>query len=345
MHGFVAFLGMIETNHSTFEISRKKLVEFPETMRLGTPIFLWDKGERLPLPDWAKAHIWLGWWCRKLQIEGARVLAVAVLPTRELATAFVGLGSLLAGSQLFRGGFSWGDFRDLPPGSEVFWKTPADNTRYEGVVLEGENSNLVPVKIRKGKRRDIDAIWSFSASKFAECLFSEENLPTERRSAAMENAMRLHGDLGLDTNPRWIWTAGHEAHIVTNQTRFWESLSNLQIGVQNSAPVPFIDVLSAARGNDRTLAKLRITSVGHVSERDEPLTILDGDFACGRIRQFDSGNVLMLLDRAEYTADIHNELLDAYNMTQELSSEASQDLPTRFPPGVELSVFVLPSGR
>lgn len=320
-------------------------MEFPETMGLGDSIYLWDADERVPLPDWAKAQIWLGWWCRKLQLEGARVLAVAVLPTRELATAFVGLGCLLAGAQLFRGGFSWGDFRTLPPGSEVFWKTPTDNTRYEGVVLEGANSNLVPVKIRKGRRRDIDAIWSFSASKFAECLFSEENLPTVRRTAAMENAMWLHENLGLETSPRWIWTSGHEAHILTNQTRFWESLANLQIGVQNSAPVPFVDVLSAARGNDRTLAKLRITSVGHVPERDVPLTILDGDLACGRIRQLDSGNVLMLLDRAEYTADIHNELLDAHNVAQEPPPEASLDLPTRFPSGVELTVFVLPSGR
>lgn len=314
-------------------------------MKIGTPIFLWDGDEKLPMPDWAIAQIWLGWWCRKLQLTGNRMLAVAVLPTRELAAAFVGLGCLLAGAQLFRGSFSWGDFRNLPPGSEVFWKTPADNTRYEGVVLEGKDSNLVPVKIRKGRKRDIDAVWSFSSSKFAECLFSEENLPTERRTVAMENAMRFHGNLGLDTNPRWIWTAGQEAHIVTNQTRFWEPLMNLQIGVQNLAPVPFADVLSAASSNDRILAKLRITSVGYVPGRDVPLTVLDGDHACGRVRQFDSGNVLMLLDRVEYAADIHNELLSALNVAQALPAESLVDLPTHFPPGVELTAFVLPTSQ
>lgn len=313
-------------------------------MAFHQPIYLLDNNEKVQLPDWAKAYLWLGWWCRKLQLEHARLLVVSVLPTRNLAAAFAGLGCLLAGAQQFCDGFKWQDFRNLPPGSEVFWKVLNSNTKYGGIVLEPTDGDADLVSVRITTRINKGTTWSFSPSKFVECLFSQENLPTPRGTLAMENAMLLHQRLGLETKPRWIWTAGAEAQVVTNQTKFREALTRLQIGVQGTAAVPFEDVLCAPRDGDK-LTKLRVLSVNHAFVKDVPVTILDGEAAFDQRDEIESGNVLILLERTEYTAEIHNYLLDLRNWAEAPSLVVLQDMPSHFPPGIELAAFVIPKSR
>jgi len=323
-------------------------VEFPESMALCHPFFIRDGDVEIPLPEWAKAEIWLGWWCRRLQLERDRLVVTAVLPDRNLAAAFAGLGCLLAGAQLFQSGLTWDIFRALPKGTEIFWRERGSQKRYEGSILEqnGWPADTVPVQIIKGRRRsDVGSTFGFSRNWFNDCIFSEERLPAENRSKAMDSALGLHRSLGLETNPRWIWTAGAEGRILTSQSRFHEALMGLRIGVQGSDPVLLGDALCMASDNDKTLAKLRLTSVSHVPEQGAPVTILDGGRAFDRIRQIESGNILMLLERTEYTAEIHNLLLDLRNVDKTSPSDILPDVPSRFPPGMELAAFVVPWGQ
>jgi len=322
-------------------------VEFPEYMAIRHPIVLREEGKNLSLPDWAKAEIWLGWWCRNCQLEGKRLLVVAVLPSRKLSAAFAGLGCLLAGAKQFHGGFTWDDLRNLPEGSKIFWNIPGNHSRYEGEIgkIPDWDSNLVSVLITRGARRDVGTVWYFSAQRFSECLFSEECMPTQRRTIAMDNVLRLHGELGLDTKASWIWTAGTEAQIVTNQTKFWDNLDDLEIGSKGSNPLRFEDTLCAAKGNDRTLSKLRVVSVGQIHEQNSLLTILDGGDSFDHVQDIESGNVLILLDRTEYTMDKHNQILDACNSAIELSPGILPDPPAELPPGLEITAFVMPNDR
>ena len=319
-------------------------MEFPESMALRHPIFLMDRDEKAPLPDWVKTYIWLGWWCRKLKLEHDRLLVVSVLPTRKLASAFTGLGCLLAGAQQFRGGFGWQDFRNLPPGSVVFWKSLNDNTKYGGIVLEPPDwdMDLVPVMITT--RVNNGTTWYFSERKFFECLFSQEDLPTPHGTVAMDNAMLLHQRLGLQTEPRWIWTAGAEVQVMTNQAKFRETLTGLQIGAQTAAAVPLEDALCAPSDGNK-LAKLRVLSVGHVFLKNVPVTILDGEAAFDQIDQIESGNILILLERTEYTAEIQNYLLDLRSWAKAPPPEVLQDMPSRFPPGIEITAFVVSNSQ
>src|SRR5690242_851705 len=116
-------------------------------MLLRHPIFLHDGDEKFPLPDWSKALLWPGWWCRSFQLNETRVLAVVVLPARRYGSIFVGLGCLLAGARQFRGGFSWSNLQSLPPGTEIFWKTADRGVRYQGVILPKHEGapGLMPV--------------------------------------------------------------------------------------------------------------------------------------------------------------------------------------------------------
>ena len=321
-------------------------MELPNTMALHHPIFIREDGLSVPLPSWAKAELWLGWWCRRFQFENNRLLVVAILPSCELAAAFAGLGCLIAGAQQFHGGLNWGEFRELSIGEEVFWKVASSSTRYGGIVIEPTDlySDLVSLRITTGKKNKIGSIWCISEATFKQHLFSEDNLPTLRGTVSMENAMRLHRNLGLETKPRWIWTAGSEARVVTNQSRFREALAGLDIGAQGSEAIPFEDALCAPRGNDQP-AKLRILSVGHPIGGDAPVTILDGEAAFHRIQHIETGNILILLERTEYTAEIHNFLLDLHNVAKAPSPDAMMDFPSRFPPGMEFSAFVFQNSQ
>lgn len=314
-------------------------------MQLGRPIFLQDGDEGLPLPDWGKALLWLGWWSRWHQQDGRRILVVAVLPVRRYASIFVGLGCLLAGARQFRGGFSWSDFQSLPPGTEIFWKTASYGVRYRGIILESHDSvpNLIPVRITATKRSsEVGSVWSFSPARFAECVFSEEGLPADKGTAAMENALRFHRDLGLGTDPRWVWTAGAEGLILTNQAGFREAADGLQIGVRTGEPLPLSDVLCAAGIHDRNIAKLRLAPASRVPEHiDVPVTVLDGPTAWDQMSNVDTGNIVVLLERAEYTADIENVLLEAAGYAEEPPADIRLDIPGRLPPGVEATAFFL----
>ncbi|MGX2032333.1 MULTISPECIES: hypothetical protein [Methylocaldum] len=317
-------------------------MDFPESMGIRHQIFLLDDGRRLPIPAWAKAEIWLGWWCRKWQLDNARLLTVAVLPARDLAAAFAALGCLLAGSQQFTSGLTWEDLRNLPAGSAIFWGIPNERARYEGVILENQSDYLVPVRIRKGRRRDVNAVWYFSKQRFAQYLFSQECLPTQRGMLAIGSAQSFQQGLGLKTNPRWLWTAGAEACVVTSQARFATAIDNLGLTAGDSPFSDFHDVLCMSSSNERSLAKLRITSPHKPIDLVAPVSILDGKNAFDQIREINTGNILILLDRGEYSPEIHNLLLEAQNAARHPSCEMLKDLPARFPPSVELAAFVLP---
>ena len=321
------------------------IVEFPERMLIRHPIFLMDGEERLPLPDWSKALLWLGWWCRSFQPNRSRILAVAVLPVRSYASAFAGLGCLMAGAMLCRGGFSWDDLKSLPLGHEIFWKTAGNGVRYQGVILQPSEGapDLVPVRITATRRsKEIGLVWSFSPAKFSECLFSEECLPTENGTAAINNALRFYRDAGLETDSRWLYSSGAEALIMTNQSSFWDAVDGLQIAVRKEGAIPLRDALCVASIHDRGVAKLRLSPANRMpGPICSPVTILDGASAWDQMTYANSGNVLLLLDRTEFTVDIRNFLLDVANYADEPTAEMKLNIPDRLPPGIELTAFVL----
>lgn len=323
-------------------------MEFPETMQLRGPIFLHEADEKLPLADWSKALVWLGWWCRRYQVSGKRILAVVVLPARRYASMLVGLGCLLAGAAQFKKGFSWDDLHALPPGTEIFWKTASNGIRYHGIVLEGDigTPGLIPVRITSTRRRrEVGSVWYFSPAKFAECLFSEEILPAEKGTAAIDNALRFHRDLGLETDPKWAWTAGAEGLIVTSQAGFREAVEGLHISTGAQAPLPLEDVLCTAGIHDRSIAKLRLAPASRFWERiTTPVTVLDGPIGWDQMSHVHTGNVVVLLERVEYTADVHNVLLEAAGYAEEPPADILIDIPGRLPPGVEASIFFLGEG-
>lgn len=319
-------------------------MNFLESMALSCALYLQDDEERLPLPDWAKAEIWLGWWCRNLQLKNKRLLVVAILPSRELAAAFVGMGCILAGTRMFSGELTWERFKSLQKGTDIFWRSPKGRGGYSGVILDRDalGPETIRVQIVKGGRRsDAGSIFEFSEKWFNDCLFSEAKLPAGQRKGALESAVMFCNQLGLEVNSPWMSTVGAEACLVTNQARFRHELLGLKVGVDSHPPTSMADVLCLQNGTDISASKLRLVSSGNYSGMSVPVTILDGGGAFGRIELVESGNVLVLLKRSEYTAEIQNYLLELRNVANAFSIDIAGDIPSSFPPGVELTAFVV----
>lgn len=320
-------------------------MEFPACMPIRHQIYLHEAGVKHAMPAWSKATLWLGWWARRWQLPDSRLLAVAVLPSRDLAAMFASLGCVIAGAQQFDKGFGWDDLVALPAGSPIFWKTPGSKTRYEGVVLESAASagqELVPVRIEKGRSGERGVVWSFSPGKFAECIFSEACLPTRQGSQVMENAFAFLHSVGVQVRRSWLWSAGVEASLRTNMTRFRNAIDGLVIGVSDSGLCPAGDALCSAMPDERRNAKVLVASATRAAEKASPVHILDGIDAFHQVRDISSGNVVVILDRAEYSPEVHNFLLNAKSFSRDPSRELLESVPERFPPGFELSAFILP---
>jgi hypothetical protein len=121
-------------------------------------------------------------------------------------------------------------------------------------------------------------------------------------------------------------------------------LAQLQIGAPGAEPILLEEALCTQR-DVTNLSKLRVVSVGHTTEKTTPLTILDGGFAFDRLSQVEGGNLLFLLERSEYTPEIHNFLLEAHNESDCGSAVELTELPPCFPAGVDLTAFFLPKDR
>jgi hypothetical protein len=211
--------------------------------------------------------------------------------------------------------------------------------------MQKSHGPLQVVGLGTNRISTVETTWGISIKTFEKHIFSEENLPTRRRTDVLESVVQFHRELGLATDGRWISTAGAEAQIVTNQARFRKSLQGLEIGAQGSTAVPVEDALCAAKPGDRVLAKLHVVSSVQKSEKPIPVTVLDGRGAFEQVNQIESGNVLILLERSEYTAEVDNFLLELRNVAATIPANVVQDIPSGFPAGMELCAFAVPKGQ
>jgi hypothetical protein len=258
---------------------------------------------------------------------------------------FTSVGCVIAGAQRFERGFGWDDLVNLPAGSEIFWKIPGSKTRYEGVVLESPvlaGQEMVRVRVEKGGVRERGIVWSFSPQKFTECIFSEACLPSRQGSQVMENAFAFIQSVGVSVKRSWLWSAEIEVSLRTNMTRFWSAIDGLALGVSDAAPCPAGDALFPSTTDDKRGGKAQVASSTRASERSSPVHILDGLDAFHHVRDIGSGNVVVILDRTEYTPEVNNFLLSARSFSRDPSPELLETVPERFPPGFELSAYVLP---
>ena len=302
-------------------------------------------GNEFYLPDWAIAAVEMGAYARYAAASRtSRLIMCCVVPSRDVFSALVGLGSVIAGGLLFRKGFSWEDLINLEPGTEIYWKINGETSNYMGVLEPHEElhgQTMVPVTICKPSRKK--GRWYFSESKFRECVFSEEGLPSAHASEQFAIAESFYGALGVSATSKWLTTAGAEVRFITKGAHFKRTLDGWGMTSSLEGNASSLDQLLILRGEtDSALAKARMTHHLGTFVNDCPVSIIDGPLAFQRIPDIGSGSLVVVLERGELAEEHLDLLLQARN---EHSLECEQELTTytfeKIPSTVEVTGYCL----
>jgi len=289
--------------------------------------------------------VWLGSWCRGQRIRGKRLVTFSVLPARDLAAAFAGLGCLLTGANSFSNTLSWPRFRSLSPGTMVHWKQPPHGSTFAGAILRFEErggAEFMTVQVtRPLSVANKGMIQSVSESSFEKYSFSEQAAPTGSRASGMNKSGQLISKFLASEKHKWIWADGVEGEIVTQMTRFDETAAEVGITLDESDPMTLIELLSPGKSGQAVHSKLKLTHSRGDLSGDFPLIILDGAEAFGIHEHLPTAsNLLVVLDRSEYQQGVHDMVLQLSSVSEtecDVVDEAAG--PKVFQPGVEVSTF------
>jgi len=299
-----------------------------------------------PLPNWAKSAIEIGAWARyAANLEGRRLIICCVVPCRDVFTALVGVGAVAAGGTLFHRGFSWTDFMNLEPGTEIFWSVQGDKRKYAGIVKPHEENNgqiLIPVEIKKGAKKN-KTTHLFTESKFRECFFSEDRLPSAAKSDQIENAKIFYSNVGIPTDSSWLVTSNPEVRFITNQAAFYRSIKGWSLTTNpDNEPLSIENLLILKDEEKPAIAKSRITSVRGSLVKNCPISILDGPFAFDRIYDVKSGSLVIILERSEVMEE-HIDLLFQIQLEHlpECEQEMTGLIPFNIPKSIEIAGYCI----
>lgn len=302
---------------------------------------------RVSLPDWASTLVWLGGWCRSNTVAAKRLIVFVVLPTRDLAAAFLSLGCLLAGARKYEDALSWPKFRALEAGRQVYWSRRGGTSRYQGKLLGAEkraDAEFMSVEITKAQRRaEVGTRLMINRKYFDDYRFTVEEPPTKPRVISLNAVGRSLACLVEDMNPKWIWADGAEALVVTGVAGFEASMTDLAISVDDQDPLAIFDILCSGRNNSQSHAKLRIDHPRGTLTGNFPLVILDGPSAFAIHEHIDAtSNILVVLDRSEYREDIHNAALGVRSVsTSDFDATLKSGMPTTFAPSIEVAAYLI----
>lgn len=305
-----------------------------------------DGAKRCALPEWAASLVWLGAWCRANQVVGKRLVVFATLPTRELAAAFAGLGCLVAGANVFEDTLSWSTFRKFPIGRSVFWIYKSTGTRYGGDIIdfsESDGTEFIEVKVTKAaKRKSLGVIMKVSQRYFDDYRFTENEPPSVAKTELLNAAECSLGALVENLNPKWMWSDAAEGLIVTSVASFENSIADLSLSIDSKPSVSMSNLLCLGRNKDQGHAKLRVDHPRGDIEGNFPLAILDGGKAFMVHEHLSAScNILIILDRSEYQAEIHDIANTLRSITQNISVDLQGEIPEKFPLGIEIAAYLV----
>lgn len=313
---------------------------------LSRRISVLDGDVKVPLPDWAASLIFLGAWCRSIQLAGKRLIVFAVLPARELAAAFASFGSLVAGAGVFEDSLSWPTFKKLPAGQSVFWIHRNTMARYGGEIVgfkEYEGSEFIVVKVTKAPRKaELGFNREISRAYFDDYRFTEEKPPSAPKIASFEAAWKSLKSLVENPNPKWIWADGAEALLVTSVAMFESAIAHLSLSIDGKPSIAISDLICLERNKEQSHSKLRIEHPRGVLEGVFPLAILDGAKAFMMHEHLALvTNLLVILDRSEYQEGIHDKVLGLRSISQDNDAYFQGSMPDRFAPSIELAAYLI----
>lgn len=297
-------------------------------------------------PEWAAFLVWLGWYVRH-NSGAARIASFVVLPSRQTACLFVGLGAQLAGAQLSVGQLDWGTLAQLPQGTEIFMQTARSRNKSGGTQMRGVIAGTREIDGQQFVMLKQDSCMSSISVSYAKDYIFTLKRTGLRAKVALNGHNELYCRLVPDFDRRWLLAPSSEGVIIGDLGSVKSAAQNVRVGIHESANrFPLAEILGLKTREDQ-LSKINAISDRYDDEVGEsPVCFFNGRQALRGLEHFmnvsGAQSFIAILERAEYDEQVDQ-------MARQLRGTADMKrLPTipqnllALPAGVECMTFPMP---
>lgn len=325
---------------------------FDTLIGFGKPLYISDKASINVAVDligeWAKACIYIGKWAKSQYKKDTRRITFLVLPSREVATAFISLGALISSIGSYKDGLRWTKFSTLDSGVEIYWKRVETGDLFIGKVVGVEliaSEPAIKLEITKSrKNKDVGSIILIPEAQFNKFQFSLEKPASAQREVVINASIAFMEHLIGDVSSAWAKSDGQDLLLVTKMNQFKSSIDCLLAGVgyQCERQIEFEALLGFEKLGDGRHSKMKISHPKGDLDSSAELVILDGPSAFSIKEHIPLKNDLLIvfdsLEFSENELEFVNELelaAEAINF----SHESSHTISEKFPVGFEISSY------
>jgi len=319
------------------------------------PLYVSDKAHIDTASDaigeWVKACIYIGKWAKSCYRKDNRRITIVVLPSREVATAFIALGALISSISSYKDGLSWTKFSTLDSGLEIYWKKVETGELFIGRVMGIEpigSEPAIKLEITKSRKsRDVGTKILIPEGQFNKFQFSLEKPASVQKEVDINASIAFIDQLIGDISPSWAKSDGQDLLLVTKIKQFQSSIDCLLAAVGDEAlqSIKFQSLLGFERLGDGKHSKLKISHSKGNLESTAELVILDGPSAFS-IKEHISvrSDLLIAFDTLEFN---ENELafvneLEVVAEPDDCKDDLFYGAKEKFPVGFEVSSYSFP---
>lgn len=300
------------------------------------------------IEEWAKACIYIGKWAKSQYNKDNRRITFIVLPSRDLATAFISLGALVSSVCSYKDGLSWTKFSTLDSGIEIYWKRVESGDSFIGKVMGVEHIATEPaikLEITKSRKtKDVGSIILIPEAQFNKFQFSIEKPASSKREVLINAGIAFMGNLLSDVSSAWAKSDGQDLLLVTKMNQFETSIDCLWAGIgdQYEQLIEFKSLLGFEKLGDGRHSKMKISHPKGNLDSSAELVILDGPSAFSIKEHIPlKSDLLIVFDSLEFS---ENELefvneLELSSETIDFSEGSSPPIAEKFPIGFEISSY------
>lgn len=266
------------------------------------------------LPPWADWLMSLGEWMRQQTSQSGRRAVIVRLPTRPLASAFVGLGALCAAARMHDESLDWEALRRLPIGTTLHWRSPngVKPKRFSGRVAslvswDGGDFLVIDEVVSQGRPTGSK---TYLPRKTALSYGVTLGAVTDRADARLTSAANLMQALNSDSSAAWSRSPRADSTVVTEQSSFLSNLDGIGLRARQKPAVSMRDALSIADVQGREHGKLMVASTQTEIVNDAPdgVTILDGATAVSKLGYVKARSIVVLVSHSEYDEEVLHEI-------------------------------------
>jgi len=266
------------------------------------------------LPPWADWLMSLGEWMRQQTSQSGRRAVIVRLPTRPLASAFVGLGALCAAARMHDESLDWEALRTLPVGTPLHWRSPngVKPKRFSGRVtslVSGDGGDFLVIDEVVSQGRPTGSK-TYLPRKTALSYGVTLGAVSARADARLTSAATLMQALNSDSSAAWSRSPRADSTVVTELSSFLSNLEGIELRARQRPAVSMLDALSIADIQGREHGKLMVASTRTEIVNDAPdgVTILDGATAVSKLGYVNARSIVILVSHSEYDEEVLHEI-------------------------------------